>query len=60
MAENKAKSCPSGKAQKIFKKKKETSDEVKHFGRKQNRGVTVTEKTTEWSGQRRPFWRAET
>lgn len=60
MAENKAESCPSGKAQKICEKTNETSDKGKCFGREQNRNVIMTEKTTEWGSQGWPFWRAET
>lgn len=46
-AENKAESCPRGKAQEICKKTNKTSDDVERF-REQNRVVTMTEETTEW------------
>lgn len=47
-AENKAESCPRGKAQEICKKTNKASDDVERFRGEQNRVVTMTEETTEW------------
>lgn len=47
-AENKAESCPRGKAQEICKKTNKTSDDVERFRGEQNRVVTMTEETIEW------------